>query len=502
MSGRFYLSDPVDRPIGSVLGKYPSWGISALVARRALQREFWLTAWGTSSLIERILIIDTDTSVREQLDLGLSERGLNFPGVATAAAALEFLAAEAIDLILCDRRIPGIDGFDLAAQLARRFPEIPLILTSDEPLTGFAAEALKRGAYDALSKPLDLPELRLAIHRLQIHADVTRKNRLLERELDHASPRTPIVAASEAMIHLLESLERTSEFKNATLLMGETGTRKELLARAIHSQSSRRSRSFVQVDSAAGCPGGITSELFGSEKQTIPGPTRNRTGLFVQAEGGTVYLGRVEALPHETQGELVRALKSEEIWPLGGRKPRPIDIRVIAGTDIDLEEATREGRFSSELFDLFSASRVEVPALRYRREDIPLLVDHFFADFGRKIGRPGLKISDLARDRLIEYGWPGNLRELENTVEKAALAATTDLITPAELPREITEAYRNSFTVCGEDFSLKKARQEFEALIIRRALEATQGNRTHAARLLEISHRALLYKIKAYEIRD
>jgi two-component system response regulator AtoC len=304
------------------------------------------------------------------------------------------------------------------------------------------------------------------------------------------------------MIEVLELVERAAEYKATVLLTGESGTGKEVLARAIHAQSPRRGESFVAVNCGAIPETMLESELFGHAKGAFTGADRARRGLFVEADGGTLFLDEVGEMPLALQVKLLRVLQEEEVRPLGESKSRSVDVRVIAATARELESEVGAGRFREDLFYRLNVLRVEVPPLRDRREDIPLLVDHFLAVFRDTLAKPVRGISDDALQRLVAYRWPGNVRELENVIERAMILARGDQLSLRELPANVVHLEASDLDVAAGDLSLRKARRAAESEMIRRALRETQGNRTHAARLLGISHRALLYKIKEYELRE
>jgi two-component system response regulator AtoC len=304
------------------------------------------------------------------------------------------------------------------------------------------------------------------------------------------------------MIEVLEVMERAAGFKATVLLTGESGTGKEVLARAIHAQSPRRSEAFVAVNCAAIPEALLESELFGHTKGAFTGADRARRGLFLEADGGTLFLDEVGELPTALQAKLLRVLQEEEIRPLGESKSRRVDVRVLAATARNLEEEVAASRFREDLFYRLDVVRLAVPPLRERPKDIPLLVDHFLARFRETLGKPVRAVSDEALEKLVAYRWPGNVRELENVIERAIILASSDRIGLSELPQNVVVPPPGA-AVPGRstEFSLRRARRLVELEVIQRALRATGGNRTHAARLLEISHRALLYKLKEHGIR-
>lgn len=454
-------------------------------------------------MFDRVLIIDEDgDALRESLSMLLSAEGCDVVSAASSKEALERLDETPVDLILCDLRMPGVEGFDLVPQLARKTPGVPVVLLSTPGTTDPAAEAVERGAYDYLTKPLQHSEVVLLLRKTQERGRLRRSHELLQRDHDRIEGTRPIVAASESMIDLLELIERTAAYKTTTLLTGESGTGKEVIARAIHAQSPRRAEPFVAVDCGAIPESQLESELFGHVKGALAGADRARSGLFAEADGGTIFLDRIEQLPLPLQVKTLHVLQEEAVRPVGDSKSQAIDVRVIAATARDLEQEISAGRFREDLSYRLEVVQLHVPALRDRREDIPLLVDHFLTHFRRALGKGTQGIADDALERLTAHHWPGNLRELENVMERAMILSDGDWLTLDCLPQNIVSAQPGLPDDAAADFGLKEARRAFEARMIRRALRATNGNRTHAARLLEISHRALLYKIKEYGARD
>jgi len=452
---------------------------------------------------DRILVVDDDEALRDSLALLLAAEGYEVLTAGDADGALARLD-EPVDVVLCDVRMPGTDGLELLPELIRRLPGAPVLLMSAYGSGDLAVEALKRGAFDYLAKPFQPAEVLLAIKKARERERLRRSNALLQRDVHRATGDRPIVAASPRMIDLLEVLERAAEYKATVLLTGESGTGKEVLARTIHGQSARRTQAFVAVNCAAIPETLLESELFGHARGAFTGADRARRGLFVEADGGTLFLDEIGEMPPPLQAKLLRVLQEEEVMPVGESKPRRIDVRVIAATSRDLERDVASGRFREDLFYRLDVFRLRVPPLRERREDVPLLVDHFIGRFRETLGKPIRTIADDALDRLVDHAWPGNVRELENVIERAMILADGDRIAIHDLPDAIAtppKATADASAATG-DFSMRRARRRFEADLIRRALEATGGNRTRAARLLEISHRALLYKIKDYDLSD
>ncbi|MDP6980166.1 MAG: sigma-54 dependent transcriptional regulator [Myxococcota bacterium] len=451
---------------------------------------------------QRILIVDDDDALRESLELILASEGYAVTTACDGNQALTRVEEVPIDIVLCDVRMPGLDGFELLPQIARRLPGVPVVMMSAYGSEDLAIEAMKLGAYDYVAKPFQPPEVLLTLRKAMERERLRRANEHLQRDVERAIGERPIVAASPTMIDLLELVERTAAFKTTALLTGESGTGKEVLARAIHSQSPRRAEPFIAVNCGAIPEPLLESELFGHAKGAFTGANRARRGLFPEADGGTLFLDEIAELPQALQVKLLRVLQEEEVRPVGENKPVEIDVRVIAATSRDLETEIAEGRFREDLFYRLNVMHLEIPALRERREDIPLLCDHFLAHFRDSLGKSVRSIADNALDRLIHYEWPGNVRELQNVIERSVILADTERLQLEDLPSNIVEVSTVGESSDSRLFAMKPARRRFEIDLIRRALKETDGNRTHAAKLLEISHRALLYKLKEYGIRD
>ncbi len=435
----------------------------------------------------RILIIDSDPAAWAEVQRALEAAGCEVVCAAGTPAALAALDGSRFDLVLCDWRMPFREGSPLAAELTRRLPDGRCVMTSDEGLDALAAEAIARGWAEVLALPTPAAAVLLALRRARERQRLRRRASLFEEDLARAAGDRPIVAASPVMIDLLEELERVAVARSAVLLTGEPGSGREGIARAIHSQSPRRGGSFVAVNCAHGSDREREYRLFGSGRSSAPG------SALADAHGGTLYLDTIDALPLPLQTRLVSALRDAESASASeGAKPR-----AIASTRADLDELVRRGAFWKELYELLREVHLRVPPLRERREDIPLLVDHFLARAAAARGRTQLTVTGDALDVLIAYRWPGNVRELAAVLEHAADLSAEDSISARELPDDLTHGPES-----GNPFALRAARRAFEIDLIRRTLRATAGNRTRAARLLEISHRALLYKLKELEIRD
>ncbi len=446
--------------------------------------------------------MDDDEALRESLQLVFAAEGFEVQGAGSGDEALQKIEAYPAEIVFCDLRMPGIDGLELLPQLARKLRSSTIIMMSAYGTNEIAFEAMNRGAYDYLAKPFQPSEALFTLRKAQERERLRGANDLMRRDMERAVGDRPIVAASTVMIDLLEMMERAAAYKTTMLLSGESGTGKEVLARAIHAQSPRRREAFVAVNCGAIPEALVESELFGHAKGAFTGADRSRRGLFLAADGGTLFLDEIAELPTNLQVKLLRVVQEEEVRPVGESKPRTIDVRVIAATARDLESDVTAGRFREDLFYRLNVVRLEVPPLRARPKDVSLLVDHYFAHYQELLGKPLQGLADDALDALVAYRWPGNVRELQNVIERAVILANGDRLTLRDLPENVVRPVEPSESGRSQDLNLRRARRNTEIDLIQVALRATGGNRTHAAKLLEISHRALLYKIKDYGIRD
>lgn len=456
-------------------------------------------------MTDRILIIDPDETIREELDLAAAELPslrLDLTRVETIEQALGYLEGADPDVVLCDHRIDGGAGRDIVRRISDRLSAGVVVLVGDQERNLLAQEATQRGAFDCLSRPLRAPEVILTLNRIRDRAAALRRQITLDRQIEKIHQERAVVAASESMIEVLELLERASDFDTPAFLSGEVGTRKHLMAQTIHAQSSRRAGPFVEVRCGQYEGDEINHQLFGGGTTDTGGRQEPSCGLIELANRGTLFLGQVDKLPLELQRGIHRLIEEHELWRDGDARPRRVDIRVIAASSENLSAAVAEGRFDQKLYERLNCMTIHLPPLRERRKDIPLLIDQFLAHFQNALGKDAGPISSEALERLCGYAWPGNVRELQNAIERAVILAGNDGISLAHVPQAIVEDYRTQLSDCGENFALKPARQAFEAHLIRRALKSTDGNRTRAATLLAISHRNLLYKLKAYKIRD
>jgi two-component system response regulator AtoC len=450
--------------------------------------------------LRNVLVVDDDASMRHLLSVILRDAGFESRAVASGEDALRELDQRAYDLVLTDVRMPGMGGLALLQEVQRRDPDLVVVVMSAYGTHDAALEAVKAGAWDYVSKPFRPDDVVLVLRKAEERERLARENRRLRGELREAYRPESIVGASAAMEDLLRQVRKVAPLKTTVLVEGESGTGKELVARALHELSPRASFPFVAVNCGAIPAELIESELFGHVKGAFTDAHRNKKGLAAEADGGTLFLDEIGELPLGLQVKLLRFLQDEEVRPVGDTRSRKVDVRVVAATARDLRRAVDEGEFREDLFYRLNVVGLRLPPLRERREDVPALAAHFLARFARlRPDLPAPSFSEEALAALQGYRWPGNVRELEHVVERAVVLAEGPVIGEGDLPDALREAPPTADAgKAPADLSIKRGTRDLEARLIRAALERTGGNRTRAAELLQISYRALLYKIKEY----
>jgi two-component system response regulator AtoC len=399
--------------------------------------------------------------------------------------------------------MPKMGGLDLLATLKAKQQSATVIVMSAYGSNDLALEAMKAGAYDYVSKPFKPDEVVLVLRKAEERETLRRENIALKEQIREGSQFESILAKSQQMVDIFRTITKVAEYKATVLISGESGVGKELVARALHSRSSRKNSPFVAVNCGAIPENLLESELFGHKKGAFTDATSDRRGLFEEANGGTLFLDEIGELPLNLQVKLLRVLQEETIRRVGDSKDTKVDVRIVAATHRDLGAEAKAGRFREDLFYRINVLAIAIPPLRSRRDDIALLVDHFVARNNARMGTRIRALSVDARKLLQEYGWPGNIRELENTIERAMVLAEGDVLEVGDFPERIRETLDPvQMQLASGELSIKKTNYAIEEILIRRALAKTKGNRTRAAEILEISHRALLYKIKDYKIVD
>ncbi len=453
--------------------------------------------------MRRVLVVDDEENIRLVLRTLLRKHGYEVEVADSAEAALGLVDSFGPDVILTDVRMPKMSGLDLLATLKAKNALATVIVMSAYGSIDLALQAIQAGAYDYVSKPFKPDEIVLALRKAEERETLRRENRALKEQISQQAAFESMLAKSPQMALVFKTISKIAEFKTTVLVTGESGVGKELVAKAIHARSSRKSAPFVAINCGAIPENLLESELFGHKKGAFTDATSDKRGLFEEATGGTLFLDEIGELPLNLQVKLLRVLQEETIRRLGDSRDTKVDVRIVAATHRDLAAEVKAGRFREDLFYRINVLHVALAPLRERREDIPLLIDHFVARNNTRLGTRIRGLTPEARKILLEYGWPGNVRELENTIERAMVLCESDAIGAGDLPERVREALDPvQVQLRTGELSVKKTVAAVEQILITRALKKTGGNRTRAAELLEISHRALLYKIKDYKIEE
>lgn len=448
----------------------------------------------------KILVIDDEPGLRHTLGLILRDEGCEVLTAGDGEEGLRVANAERPDLILCDIRMPKLDGVGFVERYCSGDGEALIIMMSAYGTTETAIEAMRRGAYDYVSKPFDADEVILTIKKAQEREALRREVRRLRAQIGTGTGFDEVVGQSAAFREILSVASRVAAYPTTVLITGESGTGKEAVARAIHRGSPRAESPFVAINCGAIPENLLESELFGHEKGAFTGAERSRDGLFTEADGGTLFLDEIGEMPPSLQVKLLRALQERRIRPVGGSREREIDVRVVAATARDLAEEVATNRFREDLYYRVNVVHLHLPPLRARREDIPALAEYFLRRHSTRLGITSAPLHPDILGLLVRYTWPGNVRELENVLERALVLSGGE-ITINHLPshvRESSSPFR--LPMDGDDLSVKRRLPALEKELIARALGRTSGNRTRAADLLELSTRALTYKIQEYEL--
>jgi two-component system NtrC family response regulator len=445
--------------------------------------------------MHKILIIDDDTSFRRVLEYNLQEAGYLALTAADGETGLILFNEQQPGLVITDLKMPGMSGFQVLAAVKERAPLTPVIVITAFGAVDTAVEAMKLGAYDYITKPFNRDELRLVLKKALEMRGLSEENQRLKEELNERIEFRNIIGISREMEQVFHIVRKVADTEASVLITGESGTGKELVARAIHSLSSRRTAPFIAINCAAIPRDLLESELFGHVKGAFTGALRDKPGKFQMADGGTLFLDEVGELPVDLQPKLLRALQERTIEPVGGDNPRKLDVRVAAATNSDLEKAIAAGSFREDLYYRLAVIPILLPPLRERKEDIALLIRHFLA----KHGGQQVRFSPETIEAMQSYPWPGNVRELENTVERLLVMRSSDLIEAADLPdkiRGIKAATAAMINLPPGGYSLEQLERE----VVIQALEKSDWNQAAAARFLRIPRHTLIYRMEKYRI--
>ena len=442
----------------------------------------------------RVLVVDDERRQSDILQMILEAEGYETTAAGNGRQALQTAQGGGFDVVLTDLKMPDLNGIELLGEILKLQPSPLVVLMTAHGTIDSAVDAMRKGAFDYLTKPLEKDELLLVLRRAMERTHLVRENRMLHEQLRDRFRLDKIVGAHGSMQDVFRVVHKVAGSVSTVLIYGESGTGKELVARALHHESDRRGRPFYAVNAAALPESILEAELFGHEKGAFTGAEMRKIGLFEQASGSTLFLDEVGDLKRDLQVKLLRALQEREILRVGGTERIHIDVRIVAATNQDLERAVREGRFREDLYYRLNVIPIVLPPLRDRRTDIPLLVDHFLAKYagGRARG-----VSEDSLKTLMAYDWPGNVRELESVIERALLLGEGELIVPADLPASLRSGAGGPKRAM--DLEIPDAGIDLEAVersLILKALDKAGGNVTRAARLLGLSRRTLQYRIE------
>jgi two-component system response regulator PilR (NtrC family) len=456
---------------------------------------------------DRILIVDDERSLCEFLEIFLSKEGYNVttcPG-GEEAVALAASTEEEFDLVLTDLMMPNVGGIEVLAAFKERFPDIQVLVMTAYATADTAISAMKKGAYDYVQKPFKVDEIKLLLEKALHQRRLLIENRALRAEVHRKYSFHNIIGRSLAMHDVFELIRRVADTRTSVLITGESGTGKELIARAIHHNSSRKDADLITVNCGAIPENLMESELFGHMKGAFTGAHINKEGMFQAANGGSLFLDEVGEMPMQLQVKLLRALQERAIRPVGATIELPVDVRIIAATNQNLEEAVKSGQFREDLYYRLNVIRVAMPPLRERHEDIPLIAQHFVARFSEEMGKSIQGFESQALEVLTSYDYPGNVRELENIVERAITFETSDMIRAESLPPQVLgtdpneKAMKTLGTLPPGGLNLDELLGSIEKKLLEQALRRTGDNRTEAAKLLGISFRSIRYKLDKYQ---
>ncbi len=452
----------------------------------------------------RLLVIDDEANMRHMLSTVLKKADYVVDAAPDGSVGLQMIEQTRYDFILCDIKMPNMGGMEFLKAARDKLNGATVIMMSAYGSIDTAIGAMKRGAYDYISKPFKTDEVYLTLKKAEERERLKKENRLLKERLQKIEGDYTfgnMVAKCSAMQDIFQLAEKVAQYKTTVLISGDSGTGKELVARGIHQSSQRAKGPLVPVN-CGGIPRTLLeSELFGYKKGAFTGADSNQTGLFKEAEGGTVFLDEIGEMPLDLQVKLLRVLQENEIRPIGESKPMKVDVRVIAATSKNLAEEVRAGAFREDLYYRLNVLTIKLPPLRRRTKDIPLLCKHFINRFNKILDKNVKGLTPEAMSQLLDYHWPGNVRELENVLERAMVIVDDSQLLPEHFSLESNQSSRDlQAGAIFEGLSLKDAQKVVEKDFITRALQQTDGNRTRAARLLEISHPSLLSKMKTYAI--
>jgi len=452
-------------------------------------------------MFKRILIVDDDKNTRESIKEILAIHDYIADVESDGISALKRLEKEDYDMVFCDVVMPNMDGITFLQEVISKGFETIIVMMSGFNSIDNAVKAMSIGAYDYITKPFKSDEIILTIRKANERQRLKSENKQLRSNLAETYSFSNIIGSSESLKRIFTIIKKISEFKTTVLISGESGTGKELIAKAIHFNSNRSKMPLVTVNCGTIPENLLESELFGHMQGAFTDAIKNKTGLFFEADKGTLFLDEIGELPLSLQVKLLRVLQEEEIKPVGSNKSIKVDVRIMAATVRNLAKDVEEGKFREDLYYRINVLPINIPPLRERKEDIPLLTRHFINKYNKKLKINIEGITPAAMSLLYDYHWPGNVRELENILERSMVLSDTKQIETKNFPAELKAVMeRPPMEIADNIVSIKKANKIMEKILIERTLVITKSNRTQAAKILEISHPSLLYKMKEYSI--
>jgi two-component system response regulator HydG len=443
-----------------------------------------------------VLVVDDERDTCELLELALARQGMQVTTCTTAADALEKIASRDFDVVLTDLSMPETSGLEICERVLAIRPDVPVVLITGHATLETAMGAIRAGAYDFVTKPIESKTLGVVVSRAVQHRRLREQIKQLRAARD--ANQSVIVGGSPAMRKVADLIERVSDSDASVLIHGETGTGKELVARAVHNKSKRRDGPFVAINCAAVPHSLLESELFGHARGAFTDAKATRVGLFQQANGGTLFLDEIGELPIDVQPKLLRALQERKVRPVGDNREVPYDARIVAATNRDLDNEVREKRFREDLYYRINVVKLEVPPLRSRGSDTLHLAHHFLKQFAERSSKPTLELSERAAERLMAYEWPGNVRELENCIEHAVALARFDQVTVEDLPEKLRGYLAGSFVATANDPTEIVTMEELEKRYLLRVFTLVGNNKSRAAEVLGIDRRTMYRKLERY----
>ena len=450
----------------------------------------------------RILIVDDERSMCEMLEADLRLRDFEVVWDTSAEGGFQAVLEQPIDTVLTDLKMPGIDGLEFCRRIVENRPDIPVVVMTAFGSLETAVAAIRAGAYDFVTKPVEMDLLALTLGRATRHRELQEKVKVLSQAADQANRFEDLIGASPAMQRLYDQLARIADTETSILITGESGTGKELVARSLHARSRRNAQPFVPVNCAALPDTLLESELFGHAKGAFTDARSDRKGLFAQAEGGTLFLDEIGEMPLTMQPKLLRALEESKVRPVGSDQEVPFDVRIVTATNRDLETAVEESRFREDLFFRINVIQLDMPPLRSRGTDVLLLAQNFLKLFATRADKEVEGLSDPVAEKLLNYSWPGNVRELRNVIERAVALTRFNKLAVEDLPEKIREYRSSQVFIGGEDPSELVPIEEVERRYISHVLRSVDGNKTLAARILGLDRKTLYRKLQQYRQSD